>query len=112
MLNKFQQKNIQFTSGIDIINEEKHDRDWKSKAVLQALDSVRRDDIFKSLRKANAENSIAKRFASLTAKPLDKKSLQEMETLEQQKKMRNNKVTMTTRLPQLKKSEFSTVQVA
>ena len=52
---------------------------WKSRVVLRALDSIKRDQVFKSLKKANQEISISKKLASLNASPIVDKATDELE---------------------------------
>ena len=42
---------------------------WRSKAVLQAMEGVKRKEVFENLRKANGQNTIAKKLATLNATP-------------------------------------------
>ena len=42
---------------------------WRSKAVLKAMDGVKRAEMFENLRKAHAQVSVAKKMHILNATP-------------------------------------------
>ena len=42
---------------------------WRSKAILKALEGVKRDEIFMNLRRANNSNTVSQKFAVLNAAP-------------------------------------------
>ena len=42
---------------------------WRSKAVLNAMEGVKRNEMFENLRKANNSNTITKKLAALNNMP-------------------------------------------
>lgn len=42
---------------------------WRSRAVLKALDGVKRGELFNNLRNANESNTISRRMAVLNGSP-------------------------------------------
>ena len=42
---------------------------WRSKAILQAMEGVKRTEMFEHLRKANDSNTITKKFSVMNASP-------------------------------------------
>ena len=51
-------------SGLDAVSGR-----WRSKAVLNAMEGVKRNELFENLRKANNSSTITKKLAALNNMP-------------------------------------------